>query len=167
MLLLLNVKYEFIFIQVKKVICGWLAWLLRMRRPNQDILKHKLIHANSTKLRDIEMKERCSKSLLANVLDLEDDFRMNNTPNFHGIKMDEPPPMSNFPGRTELREILKEVRYMSDKLRKDDSDQDVKNDWKFAAMVIDRLCLWIFTLFTIVSTFAILFSAPHIFSQAD
>ena len=36
------------------------------------------------------------------------------------------------------------------------------NDWKFAAMVIDRMCLIIFTLFTIIATITVLLSAPHI-----
>lgn len=47
-------------------------------------------------------------------------------------------------------------------LRKEDEDKDVASDWKFAAMVVDRLCLIIFTLFTIIATIAVLFSAPHI-----
>jgi len=38
----------------------------------------------------------------------------------------------------------------------------IENDWKFAAMVLDRLCLITFTLFTFVATIAVLLSAPHI-----
>uniref|UniRef100_T1GS76 Neurotransmitter-gated ion-channel transmembrane domain-containing protein n=1 Tax=Megaselia scalaris TaxID=36166 RepID=T1GS76_MEGSC len=47
------------------------------------------------------------------------------------------------------------------KLKKEDEVGDVTRDWKFAAMVVDRLCLIIFTLFTIIATLAVLFSAPH------
>lgn len=47
-------------------------------------------------------------------------------------------------------------------MRKDDEDADISRDWKFAAMVVDRLCLIIFTLFTIIATLAVLLSAPHI-----
>jgi nicotinic acetylcholine receptor, invertebrate len=47
-------------------------------------------------------------------------------------------------------------------IRKEDEESEVAKDWKFAAMVIDRLCLIIFTLFTIIATIAVLFSAPHI-----
>lgn len=46
-------------------------------------------------------------------------------------------------------------------LRKEDENTDVTKDWKFAAMVVDRLCLIIFTLFTLIATLAVLFSAPH------
>lgn len=47
-------------------------------------------------------------------------------------------------------------------LRKEDEESEIARDWKFAAMVVDRLCLIIFTFFTIVATIAVLFSAPHI-----
>lgn len=47
-------------------------------------------------------------------------------------------------------------------LRKEDEGAYVSRDWKFAAMVVDRLCLYIFTLFTIGATLAVLLSAPHI-----
>nr|CAD7452980.1 unnamed protein product [Timema tahoe] len=62
----------------------------------------------------------------------------------------------------ELTLILKELRVITDKLRKEDEAAEVTNDWKFAAMVVDRLCLIIFTLFTVIATIAVLFSAPHI-----
>lgn len=62
----------------------------------------------------------------------------------------------------ELTLILKEIRFITDQLRKEDETSDVTKDWKFAAMVVDRLCLIIFTLFTIIATLAVLFSAPHI-----
>ncbi|KPI94873.1 Neuronal acetylcholine receptor subunit alpha-7 [Papilio xuthus] len=62
----------------------------------------------------------------------------------------------------ELSLILKEIRVITDQMRKDDEDADISRDWKFAAMVVDRLCLIIFTLFTIIATLAVLLSAPHI-----
>ena len=47
-------------------------------------------------------------------------------------------------------------------LRDDDESAATENDWKFAAMVLDRLCLLTFTLFTIVATVAVLAAAPHV-----
>lgn len=41
----------------------------------------------------------------------------------------------------------------------EDSDKtDETNDWKFAAMVIDRLCFWIFSTYLFVTTTAIFLS---------
>ena len=36
------------------------------------------------------------------------------------------------------------------------------NDWKYAAIVLDRLCLLIFTLFTLIATIVLFTTAPHI-----
>ena len=60
----------------------------------------------------------------------------------------------------ELQCILKEIRYMTNRLKL--KDEEVVSDWKFAAMVIDRFCLITCTTFTIIMTVEVLFSAPHI-----
>jgi hypothetical protein len=62
----------------------------------------------------------------------------------------------------ELQCILKEIRYMTNRLKLKDEEEEVVSDWKFAAMVIDRFCLITFTTFTIITTVAVLLSAPHI-----
>ena len=56
-------------------------------------------------------------------------------------------PISN--GRLEFSGQLLLVNYLNnfylkvitDKIREDDESGSIENDWKFAAMVIDRLCL--------------------------
>lgn len=68
---------------------------------------------------------------------------------------------SSGPGETELSKILDEVRYISKRFRDQDEDDTVCNEWKFAASVIDRLCLMAFSLFTILCTIGILMSAPN------
>lgn len=168
-----------------------------MKRPGSEPTRKRIL--NNSRMRDMELGERSSRSLLANVLDLDDDFRgishqpnshhgnsMHNSSTFSGYKGD-PPPRDNHCSRpnpmapnhhtsrtgeysgyhqpcSELRDILKELQFLTQKVKKEDQFVDDCNDWKFAAMVIDRLCLWLFTIFTIASTCAILFSAPHLFS---
>lgn len=61
----------------------------------------------------------------------------------------------------ELAKILDEVRYIAKRFRDQDEDESVCNEWKFAASVIDRLCLMAFSLFTILCTIGILMSAPN------
>jgi nicotinic acetylcholine receptor len=39
------------------------------------------------------------------------------------------------------------------------------DDWKYAAMVIDRLLLWIFSLAFFIGTFGILLKAPSIYDE--
>lgn len=184
--------------QVKRGICEWLAWILRVKRPgkNPKDPQRRKSFMKGNKMRDVELRERCSKSLLANVLDLDDDFRSlgahsNSTSNHnytsihtesdyrahhhnHGNDYcNNAPPSYRTVSRTDpegetsqtiLKDILKELQFLSAKKREDDEFMDTCNDWKFAAIVVDRFCLWLFTVFTIVSTCAILFSAPHVFS---
>jgi len=61
-----------------------------------------------------------------------------------------------------LADVLDEVRYLAGRVRHEAAIQQACSDWKFAAMVVDRLCLWMFSVFTLVSTGAILLSAPHV-----
>ncbi|EEB15743.1 nicotinic acetylcholine receptor subunit dalpha6, dalpha7, putative [Pediculus humanus corporis] len=133
-------------------------------------------------VRELELKERSSKSLLANVLDIDDDFRHHapslqtsghaaagylRSHSHHDESSGSLLPSSCLGPHRELALILKELRIITDKLRKEDEAAEITNDWKFAAMVVDRLCLIIFTLFTIIATIAVLFSAPHIIVTYD
>lgn len=61
----------------------------------------------------------------------------------------------------ELAKILDEVRYIAKRFRDQDEEETLCNEWKFAASVIDRLCLMAFSIFTILCTIAILMSAPN------
>ncbi|XP_078139244.1 neuronal acetylcholine receptor subunit alpha-7 [Centroberyx gerrardi] len=61
----------------------------------------------------------------------------------------------------ELTQILEEVRYIARRFRGQDEEETVCSEWKFAAAVIDRLCLMAFSIFTILCTIGILMSAPN------
>jgi len=61
-----------------------------------------------------------------------------------------------------LAAILGELRLLTANMRKKEDYDTQCEDWKFAAMVVDRVCLILFSVFTVVSTFAIIFSAPHV-----
>ena len=205
-----------------------------MQRPGKTLTRGRVVN-NAPRRRDFELRERSSRSLLANVLDMDDDFRMGNatsnmtsdyrhqnmtnsnnhyrtssssnnvTPQHrtqrlstssnnstikHGFMGNHvtqnstsapaAPQTNNYAsspcdnntnifssGPALFKDILCEIRYLTDRLRKEDEFEEECNDWKFAALVIDRLCLWVFTAFTVVSTCGILFSAPHIFSSDE
>lgn len=62
----------------------------------------------------------------------------------------------------DLQGILREIRFITARMRKSEEDAEVVGDWKFAAMVVDRMCLIVFTTFTVVATIAVLLSAPRI-----
>ncbi|XP_030645024.1 cholinergic receptor, nicotinic, alpha 11 [Chanos chanos] len=60
-----------------------------------------------------------------------------------------------------LQAILDEVRYVAERFRGQDENESVIEQWKFAAAVIDRLCLVAFSVFNIICTISILMSAPN------
>ena len=62
----------------------------------------------------------------------------------------------------ELQCILKELKFITNRMKIHDEEEEIIGDWKFAAMVIDRFCLITFTAFTVITTIAVLLSAPHI-----
>jgi len=187
---------------VRSVFLQWLPWILRMNRPRKKITRKTILMNN--RMKELEMKEKASKSLLANVLDMDDDFRPlkvgggsymrvngnpleNNvshgnhinhgnhsihgqvltapsTPNLHHASSTSQLSQQNTcsSNTRELQCILKEIRFMTNRLKVKDEEDEVVSDWKFAAMVIDRFCLITFTTFTIITTVAVLLSAPHI-----
>ncbi|XP_075396867.1 neuronal acetylcholine receptor subunit beta-2 [Tenrec ecaudatus] len=51
-----------------------------------------------------------------------------------------------------LREAVDGVRFIADHMRSEDDDLSVSEDWKYVAMVIDRLFLWIFVFVCVFGT---------------
>ncbi|XP_022915313.1 neuronal acetylcholine receptor subunit alpha-7 isoform X10 [Onthophagus taurus] len=160
---------------IKTVFLQWLPWILGMSRPGKKITR-KTILMNS-RMKELELKERSSKSLLANVLDIDDDFR--NLPGGNNASMTtslgtafmrhpttiEEAAVPSSGTQRDLQNILRELQFITNRMKKADEEAEVISDWKFAAMVVDRFCLIIFTLFTIIATVAVLLSAPHIIVQ--
>ncbi|XP_023371367.1 neuronal acetylcholine receptor subunit alpha-2 isoform X2 [Otolemur garnettii] len=51
-----------------------------------------------------------------------------------------------------MQKALEGVRYIADHLRAEDADSSVKEDWKYVAMVIDRIFLWLFIVVCFLGT---------------
>ncbi|KAL1130064.1 hypothetical protein AAG570_013007 [Ranatra chinensis] len=152
---------------VRTVFLLWLPWFLGMSRPGKKITRKTI--TMSSRMKDLELKERSSKSLLANVLDIEDDLRHCTTSNSSflrsGMNIDDASTTMCMTAQKELQFILKELQFITGRMRKADEEAELISDWKFAAMVVDRFCLIIFTLFTVIATVTVLLSAPHIIVQ--
>uniref|UniRef100_A0A8C6TNP9 Neuronal acetylcholine receptor subunit alpha-7 n=1 Tax=Neogobius melanostomus TaxID=47308 RepID=A0A8C6TNP9_9GOBI len=61
----------------------------------------------------------------------------------------------------QLRALLGEVQYLVERVREQDRQMSVSEQWQFAAAVVDRLCLVGFSVFNIICTIAILMAAPN------
>merc|ERR1712128_370932 len=172
---------------VRTLFLQWIPWVLRMARPGEKITRKTIMMQN--KMKELDLKEKSSKSLLANVLDMDDDFVPSSSlPHSHvhphhpghgqpsqqknggfiRVSGNVPPSEENvssaYPSGVprELSLRLKEIKVITDKIRDDEESAAIEGDWKFAAMVLDRLCLITFTLFTIIATLAVLAAAPHV-----
>lgn len=140
---------------VNEWVNGRLAWLLWMKRPGPAQNRHTKDTIERTRLHDIVVQERQSRCLLSG-LDFDEEIRIEN-----GAlpKPGESPFLST---KSDLLSILKELRKITTRCKREEEEVVVRGEWRFAAMVIDRLCLWICVTFTVISTLAVLFSAPHL-----
>jgi hypothetical protein len=185
-----------------------------MKFPLKDVKKNgggkkstSLSQGNS--LNDIN--ELSSKSLLANVLDINDNFgvitksshfsRNNKSKskilndqltnyasqhhNYHNLKRENSSlSQTTFDNtdvyissgssksdvtslRRNLNLILKELRTITTKIKDDEEDEEKALMWKFAAMVIDRLCMVFFAIATSLSTAVILLTSKNFFMPSD
>ncbi|KAM4747684.1 neuronal acetylcholine receptor subunit beta-4 [Rhinophrynus dorsalis] len=52
----------------------------------------------------------------------------------------------------DVQEAMEGVNFIADHMKSDDEDQSIIEDWKYVAMVVDRLFLWIFIFVCVVGT---------------
>ncbi|XP_076015628.1 neuronal acetylcholine receptor subunit beta-2 [Genypterus blacodes] len=83
----------------------------------------------------------------------------------YGWKVGDLSENSGFRRRTTLKrgidseEAVDGVRYIAEKMKSEDDDEGIIEDWKYVAMVIDRLFLWIFVMVCVIGTLG-LFMQP-------
>lgn len=63
--------------------------------------------------------------------------------------------------RRQLQAVLAEVQFLVERVKEQDRQLRLAEQWQFAASVIDRLFLVGFSVFNIICTIAILMAAPH------
>lgn len=164
------------------VLLNWCAWFLRMKRPGEDRVRpacHNKQPRCSLSSVDLNISTGAAQSTNGNLLYI--GFRGMDTIHYatspdSGVICSrlvasgeedvllpgaQASSISSGPGESELSKILDEVRYIGKHFRDQDEEESMCNEWKFAASVIDRLCLMAFSLFTILCTIGILMSAPN------
>ncbi|KAF6092995.1 cholinergic receptor nicotinic beta 1 subunit [Phyllostomus discolor] len=67
----------------------------------------------------------------------------------------------------ELREVVSSISYIAGHLQEQEDHDALKEDWQFVAMVVDRLFLWTFIIFTSVGTLVIFLDATYHLPPAD
>nr|XP_055030915.1 neuronal acetylcholine receptor subunit alpha-3 [Misgurnus anguillicaudatus] len=64
----------------------------------------------------------------------------------------------------EVREAIESVKYIAENMKLQNDAKEVQDDWKYVAMVIDRIFLWVFVLVCILGT-AGLFLQPLLLGE--
>uniref|UniRef100_A0A3B4H420 Cholinergic receptor, nicotinic, alpha 7 (neuronal) n=1 Tax=Pundamilia nyererei TaxID=303518 RepID=A0A3B4H420_9CICH len=160
--------------RTRVILLNWCAWFLRMRRPGEAKVRPACHNAAKRRRGSLSSLE-----LSVSQGSLRHNPQVNNSNllyvGFRGVEglhygspADPELLCSRLIGGgvgaeedTELNQILEEVRYIAGRFRGQDEEETVCSEWKFAAAVIDRLCLVAFSLFTILCTIGILMSAPN------
>ncbi|XP_066959999.1 acetylcholine receptor subunit alpha-like isoform X1 [Macrobrachium rosenbergii] len=65
----------------------------------------------------------------------------------------------------EVIKAFEGVKFIAEHTRREEESVRVKEDWKYVAMVLDRLFLWIFTLAVLVGTAGIILQAPTLYDD--
>jgi nicotinic acetylcholine receptor len=160
-----------------------LSWRA-IRQQHTGVMERRNSTTSSHKYPPTPLLANSSKSLLANVTCIEETSYVNtcNTlpitimnhinprqpakcknPNHHHDPNDVLLPRDMRVFRSEMRTIISELRFLTDHVKKEEREDDVSQDWKFSAMVIDRLCLVLFSIMTTIFSYITLFSSPNFF----
>ena len=169
---------SFMSSQVKTVICDWLAWAIRMKRPGQENTFKDLINKateddNGDDVTKIDTRVPSSLSILPHMREIDHVIHSHTSYRPASERHSE---FSRQPSHTnsldagfrttlkgEISQILDEIRFITTKIKDDMTADDETNDWKWAAMVIDRFCLYIFSVYLVFATVIMFGKAPFIF----
>ncbi|KAL6732453.1 hypothetical protein Aduo_003213 [Ancylostoma duodenale] len=72
-----------------------------------------------------------------------------------------------YPLSQDALKAIDAIEYITDHLRQDEEYKMYRDDWKYVAMIIDRLLLYVFFGITVGGTCGILFSAPYVFQVVN
>ncbi|GMT07561.1 hypothetical protein PENTCL1PPCAC_29735 [Pristionchus entomophagus] len=139
---------------MKLIMMNWLPWILLMKRPGCIATKRQLLRQKK------QVKERLDICLAALLEDVpapdEEDTIL--TMDVETIKTT-PAMLAQL---LVLQSIYKELNTMNQKVEKAEIEKASEDDWKFCAMVLDRLCLFLLTFFITVTSLVLFGIVPDI-----
>ncbi|KHN78634.1 Acetylcholine receptor subunit alpha-type acr-16 [Toxocara canis] len=124
---------------VRRILLNWLPWLMMMTRPG-TIYSHGqaiTVEVSSERKRELEP------------IDAVDDNTFTSEPAADAQIL-------------LLHRVYMELKEITRRMEEEEESERLQNDWKFAAMVVDRACLICFSVFITLSTCSIILSAPHL-----
>jgi len=149
---------------VRRVFIHILPRLLVMRRPGN----HESTVIKIENIKDVADSETIVSDEYKNcqaIIDLRGKIFRNDCEDFGNIVKRN---VENFEYSTpincsEIYRALDGVRYIAECTKREEDSNKVKEDWKYVAMVLDRLFLWIFTVAVLVGSAGIILQAPALY----
>ncbi|XP_061172029.1 acetylcholine receptor subunit alpha-like 1 [Saccostrea echinata] len=139
---------------VKRVFTEILPNMLLMKRPDlhRKSKDKQYRNVNGIEMRDV--RENHNHARVGWNMDTQEGLRVRN-PSGDSTEIKRYP--------KEIREAIDRVKFVADHLREADADNMEERDWKYVAMVMDRLFLYIFTTACVCGTLSIFLYAPSLY----
>ncbi|XP_034935100.1 acetylcholine receptor subunit alpha-like 1 [Chelonus insularis] len=80
-----------------------------------------------------------------------------------GYMQEDVSPTFERPLTREIEKTIGDAKFIAQHAKNKDKFEGVEEDWKYVAMVLDRIFLWIFTIACVVGTICIIFQAPSLY----
>ncbi|KAH9499314.1 D-arabinose 1-dehydrogenase (NAD(P)(+)) [Bulinus truncatus] len=158
---------------VRRVFLNILPRLLIMRRPHQDaddFLQSKKVvsrNCNGLNFRGFREEQSSRPPVGYSFEDKSPRMRRGHMEELLSVDLGEEVTGAIRRSRysKEIMDAIDSVTYIAEHLKNEDRDSSMMEDWKYVAMVLDRLFLWIFTTACIVGTFGIILQAPTLYDN--
>uniref|UniRef100_A0A3Q0RRH9 Uncharacterized protein n=1 Tax=Amphilophus citrinellus TaxID=61819 RepID=A0A3Q0RRH9_AMPCI len=135
---------------VNLVLLQWVPWFLRMKRPGEGVEP-----TLSNSQADSQTCLDPDQSTASGACGLETGSGRSTVMHAHSGMI------RSVAVDNQLQALLAEVQFLVERVREQDRQLSLAEQWQFAAAVIDRLCLVGFSVFNIICTIAILMAAPN------
>ncbi|XP_043932952.1 acetylcholine receptor subunit beta isoform X2 [Protopterus annectens] len=153
---------------VRKIFIHMLPKYLRIQRPKQETLlkaEFQPKRENLTKTHWVTDEYFIRKPNTEFIFPKESKY-MSEPPSME-VQRFEDIPAECLTLPTDLKEAISAIKYIAEQLQSQEEYDALKEDWKYVAMVVDRLFLWIFVLFTSIGTLTIFLDASFNHSPED
>lgn len=136
-------------LQIQKYIAHYLAWLLGMKRPGYDLTWYNIRHRWSSVVNQMKTVTPHANGFSlshSNINMKNPQFQLNSAPKIV---------ISSYETKiiySELRTIISQLQMITDYIWQQEKYDNEAQDWKFVAMVIDRLCLYLSIVLIIIFT---------------
>ncbi|XP_067934664.1 acetylcholine receptor subunit beta-like 1 [Watersipora subatra] len=147
---------------IRIIFLQWLPIILFMKRPEHE---EKYLRWKERKL---AMKEASSTRPKANgaTTGIEmNEFKISDAESNHTFRS--ATTKETLPVSIKAAKAIEAIEFITEHLKRVDDYDEICNDWRYIAGVIDRFLLYIFLIITIAGTISIIVNAPNIFEHVD